>query len=493
MYVGTYFQIRISPSGVADLNGEGRVDFAAGGLGSISLIEGAPGPELRVSVTHSGSITSDEDVSFTITVFDAPGASATSGALTVTDTGSTNSDLLSMSGAGGDCSAVIFCTRSDSLPAGSGYPPITAHLSQWEPSTLTEHAAVSGGGSAPSEGTDTAPVCTYAVTPPTPVSEPAAAGTLTFNVSTAAGCTWNATVSGASWITPQSTSVTGGNGSVTFHLAQKAEAARSGVVSVAGRSITITQSPDGGNSRDVDGNGVPDLLWQNDRTRQVTVNYYGGSKGASLIGWNWLNSGGVPGWHVMTVADFDGNGVPDLVWQNDTTRQVTVNHYGGPQRTSLIGWNWLNTGGAPGWHVAAAADFDGNGVPDLVWQNDTTRQMTVNYYGGPQGASLIGWTWLNAGGSPGWHVMAAADFDVNGVPDLVWQNDTTRQVTVNYYRGAQGASLIGWSRLNPGGAPGWTVFGAADFDGNGVPDLLWQNDAMRQVTVNDYGGARVLH
>jgi hypothetical protein len=26
------------------------------------------------------------------------------------------------------------------------------------------------------------------------------------------------------------------------------------------------------------------------------------------------------------------------------------------------------------------ADFDGNGTPDLIWQNTTTRQVIVDYY-----------------------------------------------------------------------------------------------------------------
>jgi hypothetical protein len=49
-----------------------------------------------------------------------------------------------------------------------------------------------------------------------------------------------------------------------------------------------------------------------------------------------------------------------------------------------------------------ANDFNGDGVPDLVWQNDTTAQVTVNYYGGSKGATLIGWNWLAAPGYPGW-------------------------------------------------------------------------------------------
>ena len=153
---------------------------------------------------------------------------------------------------------------------------------------------------------------------------------------------------------------------------------------------------------DFDENDVPDLIWQNDATRQVSVNYYGGTGGATMIGWNWLHAGGVPGWHVVTAADFDGNGVPDLAWQNDTTRQVSVNYYGGTGGATMTGWNWLHAAGVPGWRVVAAADFDGNGVPDLVWQNDATRQVSVNYYGGTGGATLLGWNWLNSAGASGW-------------------------------------------------------------------------------------------
>jgi hypothetical protein len=41
---------------------------------------------------------------------------------------------------------------------------------------------------------------------------------------------------------------------------------------------------------------VPDLVWQDDATAQVTVNYYGGTGGATYAGWNWLASAGYPGW-----------------------------------------------------------------------------------------------------------------------------------------------------------------------------------------------------
>ena len=230
------------------------------------------------------------------------------------------------------------------------------------------------------------------------------------------------------------------------------------------------------------------LIWENEATRQVTVNYFGGVEGAIFTGWNWLNSGGTPGWHVAAVADFDNNGTADLVWQNDTTGQVTVNYYGGIGGAVFQGWCYLNPNNNVNWKVVGAADFDGNGVPDLIWQNPTTRQVTVNYYGGPQGCSFLNWNYLNSVGFPGWTLVGAADYDRNGVPDLIWQNDATTQVTVNYYGGPGGATLLGWNWLNVVGAPGWKVTGASDFDGNGIPDLVWENNTTGQVTVNYYGG-----
>jgi hypothetical protein len=208
---------------------------------------------------------------------------------------------------------------------------------------------------------------------------------------------------------------------------------------------------------DFDGDGHKDLIWQADTTGQVTVNYFAGAGGTVFQGWNWLNSGGIPGWRVVAAADFDGNGVPDLVWMNNQTRQVTIHYYGGAGGATFLGWNWLNSGGIPGWTVVGAVDFDGNGTPDLIWQNDATRQVTVHYFGGPGGATIQGWNWLNSGGVPGWAVVGAADFDGNGVPDLVWQSASTRQVTVHYFGGAQGATFTGWQYLNSGGIPGWRV------------------------------------
>jgi glucose/arabinose dehydrogenase len=236
------------------------------------------------------------------------------------------------------------------------------------------------------------------------------------------------------------------------------------------------------------GPGTTPLVWQNDDTRQVAAWYLSGPGHTALQTWNWLDVQGQPGWRVAAVADFDRDGVPDLVWQHDSTRQVAIWYMTGPGGALLRRWAWIDVKGQPGWRVIAAADFNRDGVPDLVWQHDATWQVVAWYLGGSGGAILQSWRWLDQNGQPGWRVVAAADVDRSGVPDLVWQNDHTNQVVVWYMGAPGGAARLSWKWIDIQGQPGWHVVAAADFNGDGTPDLIWLNDGSRRAVVWYMGG-----
>lgn len=84
--------------------------------------------------------------------------------------------------------------------------------------------------------------CAFTVSPLTATAS-LAGGTLTFNVSTAAGCAWSSS-SPADWATLRAPVSGSGNGTVTVAVAANGAAARSATLTLAGRAVTISQAGD---------------------------------------------------------------------------------------------------------------------------------------------------------------------------------------------------------------------------------------------------------
>jgi len=161
-------------------------------------------------------------------------------------------------------------------------------------------------------------------------------------------------------------SMTGTSGTITLPAAAAVEAAPAEVIG------------------DFDGNGHPDLVWQNSNGTAVLW-YMGGADGSTNLSSTYL-SGPEPGWHIVAVADLDGNGHPDLIWQY-TDGSVVVWYMGGAGGSTLLSYKYLS-GPEPGWRLAAVADLDGNGHPDLIWQY-TDGSVVVWYMGGTDGSTLL--------------------------------------------------------------------------------------------------------
>jgi hypothetical protein len=192
----------------------------------------------------------------------------------------------------------------------------------------------------------------------------------------------------------------------------------------------------------------------------LAVTYYGGSSGTDLLGFSSLTSPGEE-WTAAAVADLNGDGNPDVIFVNRVTGQVDVFFYGGLQETTLIDRQTIGPLSAVGWNLVGATDLNGDGRIDLVLQNPSTRQVMVDHLGGPKGTTVIRTEEL-VGDFVGWTAAGMEDIDGDGHPDLILFSDTTGQCMVSYRGGPLGVTPLGAHYLDRVGSPGWKIIVPAE-------------------------------
>lgn len=184
-------------------------------------------------------------------------------------------------------------------------------------------------------------------------------------------------------------------------------------------------------------------------------------------------------WQLVGVDDFDGDLQSDLIFHHAGTGAIEFWLMDGSARRGAplpLG----APGPPPGWNLAATADFDQDGRPDLLWQHPLTRQLMIYTLQGvsPTGAIIPS---PSSAGDANWQVAAAFDMDVDGSTDLLWYNTASGRV-VWWRLDAQARRITGqFTEPMQAGNSNWKVLAAGDFGlgPNGLPntrDLVWRND-----------------
>jgi hypothetical protein len=205
---------------------------------------------------------------------------------------------------------------------------------------------------------------------------------------------------------------------------------------------------------DFNGDGTPDVLWQDPVSGAVQVWYLGGAGGNVLTGSADITNRNA--WKVVSVADFNQDGHPDILWQDPVSGFSQIWYMGGAQGTTILGA--ANLDQTNPWNIVGCADFNGDGVPDVLWQDPQSGTVQIWYMGGTeagaQGSQLQ--TAVNLTANP-WRVAAIADFNLDGHPDVVFQDPVTGGAQVFFYTGALGTTLSGTAVLS--GPNPWSVAG----------------------------------
>ena len=171
--------------------------------------------------------------------------------------------------------------------------------------------------------------CTYGITP-TAQNVPSTASTGTVNVTTTATCAWTA-VSNAVWLTVTSGAAGTGNGVVGFSVAANTGAARTGMVTIATQTFSVTQAAGAApcsysispTSRDVDANA-------NISTVTVTTTAACAWTAASVAPWITVTSGasgagnGSVGLSIAANTGAARSGTVTIAGQTFTVNQAAV-------------------------------------------------------------------------------------------------------------------------------------------------------------------------
>jgi hypothetical protein len=230
---------------------------------------------------------------------------------------------------------------------------------------------------------------------------------------------------------------------------------------------------------DFDGDGVTDLLWRNDSTGQVYL---------MALGSNGLPAGGAfiytepnPAWEIVATPDLDGDGHADIVWWNSSTGQVYALLMNG---FAITAQGFVYTEPNTDWMIVAAGDFSGSGKQNqLLWRNDSNGQLyvvTATFNGNTFSTSGQGIITL----STAYKVVGAADFNGDGKSDILLRNDTTGQVLLLLMSGGTSSPFVTFQGVIYTEAnQAWKIVGVGDYNGDGRADMLWRNDTTGVVWV----------
>ena len=237
---------------------------------------------------------------------------------------------------------------------------------------------------------------------------------------------------------------------------------------------------------DFNGDGRPDLLWHHQVTGELYTWLMSGTVAAagSYLDPRLFTD---TRWQIRGLGDFNGDGWSDVLWHNSVTGDLYVWFMNG---TVVTGASYLSPSrlGDTRWQIEAVADFDGDGKPDLLWRHRDTGALYVWLM---DGTAITGASYLTpAAADPSWHVRGVADLNQDGRADILWHNQTTGEL----YVWAMHGTVADWSTyLTPSrfADTHWQIRRVDDFDGDGQPDILWHHEITGDLYVWFLRGLKV--
>jgi hypothetical protein len=133
------------------------------------------------------------------------------------------------------------------------------------------------------------------------------------------------------------------------------------------------------------------------------------------------------------------------------------------------------------WQIRGLADFNGDGKPDILWHHQKTGTLYVWLM---DGATAVSGVYLtpSSNADTRWQIAGLGDFNGDGTADILWRHKRTGDLYVWFMKGATAVSA---SYLVPTRVTElrWQIARLADLDGDGKVDILWRNQATGDLVV----------
>jgi hypothetical protein len=243
---------------------------------------------------------------------------------------------------------------------------------------------------------------------------------------------------------------------------------------------------------DIDGDGRTDIFWDSEdqygRSTGVRGIWFGNGDGTFRGLGNIAGQDGNMGGYRPILADFNGDGFPDILWDSEDqygrSSGTRILWFGGGNGTFGGIGNLAGADGQLGGYRPILGDFNGDGLPDILWDSEDQNGLSTGSRGlwlGRGDGTFI--TMGNLGNSDGnliGYRMMLGDFNGDGRTDIFWDAEDA-------YGRSTGAPRAIWQSNgdgtfigigNIGGADG-TIGGwnpqLGDFNGDGKTDVLWDS------------------
>ncbi len=194
---------------------------------------------------------------------------------------------------------------------------------------------------------------------------------------------------------------------------------------------------------DFNNDGHSDILYRNPTTGQNILYYMNGVNKLSQVSLPSITNSAATNWIIVGTGDFDGDGKTDILWRNTISGQQNVWYMDGNIRKSFAFLPAILANSAStNWIIVGVADFNGDGKPDILWRNTMSGQQNVWYMDGINRTSFafLPATLINSA-STNWIIVGIADFNRDGKPDILWRNTMSGQQNIWYMDGINRTSF----------------------------------------------------